>query len=141
MSNVDREPDGTGASAGAAGLLMKLSTALTMAGVGLTVLIWGWALTRPPDTYRDQGGLVFLCLYVPLTGLVWAGCGLAALLTGVFGICRSRSRLRAKTKVMMALAMALAAAMALLGLGISWQYGSDLPSLLWYVLAAQDSPG
>ena len=78
---------------------------------------------------------MFLCFYVPLTGLAWAGCGLAALLTGTLGIRRSRSRLRVKAKVMAALALALAAAMALLGVGILWQYGGELPALLWQFLA------
>ena len=79
---------------------------------------------------------MFLCFYVPLTGFVWAGCGSAALLAGVLGICRSHSRLRARAKVIVVLAMALAAAMALAGVGILWQYGGELPSLLWQFLAA-----
>ena len=52
--------------------LTNFAFAFVIGSLCLTLGIWVWIFTRPPGTFHDQGGLMILLFYFPITFLGWA---------------------------------------------------------------------
>jgi len=66
------------------------SVVLAAASLLLGILVWGWVLTRPPDAFHNEGGMVITLGVIPLTLILWIIGGPVALTLGHRGLERVR---------------------------------------------------